>query len=410
MDLKKNIPKYLFFLIILSAVIGILFSAYLLHHHILFSAGNITGKSMCAISETFDCDAVDASPYSEFAGFPIASFGIIFYLIIIFLALLVFVRNKAFLEIAVVHIALLSALSIIYSIFLAYVSIAIIKSICLFCVITYLCNIGIFASSWLWAKRCEIAFWPTLKTKTFQNPLNQNGLVLNLYFIFLLSLICLSLITTRVTQKRFGVVISNTSLERFFTVFDNLPQSKINIEGSPFRGNPDSKVVLVAFSDFQCPFCRLSELTLDSILHQFKDSIKFVFKQYPLDSSCNPYIKNSLHASACISAKASICAGKQNRFWEYHDYLFLTARKFDQKSLTRYASILGLDSDQFTTCLEQPEQSESILRDIEQARELRIRGTPTFFLNGRMLSNLTPKVWVKLLQREVDSERLSTDR
>lgn len=144
---------------------------------------------------------------------------------------------------------------------------------------------------------------------------------------------------------------------------------------APALGPPNAPVTVIEFSDFQCPFCRASQLTLKQILRDYKDEVRLVFKHLPLD----------IHAEAFVSAQAAFCAGEQKAFWKYHDAVF-SAEDLSVEALTRMAADLGLNVPGFKECLRSEGSRNQVLQDTRDARQFGITGTPTFLVNGKLIS------------------------
>jgi protein-disulfide isomerase len=148
-----------------------------------------------------------------------------------------------------------------------------------------------------------------------------------------------------------------------------------HIATAPALGPPDAAVIVVEFSDFQCPFCRASQVTLKQILREYKDRVRLVFKHLPLD----------IHAEAFASAQAAYCAGEQMSFWKYQDALF-SSDDLSVETLTRIASDVGLNVSKFRDCLNSEGSRNHILQDTRDARQFGITSTPTFLVNGKLVS------------------------
>lgn len=152
--------------------------------------------------------------------------------------------------------------------------------------------------------------------------------------------------------------------------------------GRPYQGPEDAPVTIVEFTDYQCPFCRRHfETTLPLILQDYGDVVKYVLRNFPIAQ---------LHPDAERAAQAAECALDQGRFWEYHDLLFRNSSAVDAGSLKRYADEIGLDGQSFAACLDSGEKRPVVERDLEDARRLNLRGTPTFFINGHILVGAQP--------------------
>lgn len=155
----------------------------------------------------------------------------------------------------------------------------------------------------------------------------------------------------------------------------------INLNGKIARGDPNAKVIIVEFSDFQCPFCLRVQPTIEQILKDYNGSVKLYYKHFPL-SQIHPYAQKA--------AEASELAADQGKFWEYHDKLFQNQDNLDLESLKKYAAELGLDMERFNRGLENNEKAAIVENDLQEGINLGVRGTPTFFINGRVLVGAQP--------------------
>ncbi|MFH1107169.1 MAG: thioredoxin domain-containing protein [Candidatus Micrarchaeota archaeon] len=154
------------------------------------------------------------------------------------------------------------------------------------------------------------------------------------------------------------------------------------LEGRPSMGNSSAGISLVEFSDFECPYCAtfVSE-SLPGILPYVESGrVRLVFKQFPLDSACNPLLEVPFHADACAAAKASLCAFEQDRFWGMHDLLFAGQQNLSAPALEGFARILGLDMADFSDCLNSRDYSDYFSRDALDGEAAEVRGTPAFLV------------------------------
>ena len=141
----------------------------------------------------------------------------------------------------------------------------------------------------------------------------------------------------------------------------------------PSRGaRPAAPVTIVEFSDFQCPYCRLTAPMLEALTAKYKDRVRVVYKHYPLPN----------HPRAIPAAKAAICAGEQGRFWSYHDRLF-SGSDLSDASLRESAREAGLELESFERCLSSDAPSNVLRADADQAKRLGVSATPTLFINGK---------------------------
>jgi protein-disulfide isomerase len=155
---------------------------------------------------------------------------------------------------------------------------------------------------------------------------------------------------------------------------------KINLNGAPIKGPKNAPVTIVAFSDFQCPFCSRVVQTLKDVEKQYDGKVRVAFKHQPL-----PF-----HDKAKGAAMASMAAHEQGKFWEMHDKLFANQQALDRPALDKYASELGLDMGKFRSAMDSNKFDAQITKDSNEGTQIGASGTPTFFINGRQLVGAQP--------------------
>jgi protein-disulfide isomerase len=158
------------------------------------------------------------------------------------------------------------------------------------------------------------------------------------------------------------------------------------------RGPKEAPVAMVEFSDYQCPFCKRVLSTIKQITDTYPGKVKWVFRDFPIVS---------LHPTAPKAHEAARCAGEQGKFWEYHDLLFERSPRHSPQELKQYAQDLKLDGSVFAQCLDSGRYQAQVNSDIEEGTRLGVTGTPTFFLNGRLLVGAQP---FAEFQRLIESE------
>ena len=146
-----------------------------------------------------------------------------------------------------------------------------------------------------------------------------------------------------------------------------------DVKDSPGKGGVlGAPVEIVLFSDFQCPYCSRINPALDEVIRRYGGRARLVFKQFPL----------SFHKDARPAAAATLAAHAQGKFWEMHDLLFSNQKRLSRADLLGFARELGLDMAAFEAGLDEG-YDDVIDHDMEEARKAGVRGTPTFFINGR---------------------------
>ena len=167
---------------------------------------------------------------------------------------------------------------------------------------------------------------------------------------------------------------------RLYLPVPKAPILSVSVDDDPSVGPADAPITIVEFSDFQCPYCQKSVATLKELRRLYGDKIRVVYRDYPGPN----------HPQAASAAEAAQCAGDQGKFWEYHDALFnhqATGTGWDYDALARE---LGLQADDFSTCLNTGRYREEVRKDLRDGLALGIASTPTFFINGRPLVGAQP--------------------
>lgn len=177
------------------------------------------------------------------------------------------------------------------------------------------------------------------------------------------------------------------------TPTEPLPPQIVDVENGhlPIFGDENAKVTIVEFSDFQCPFCKaFVDDTYGQLKKEYMDTgkVKFAYRHYPL---------TSIHPNAQVAGEASECANEQGKFWEYHDKLFEEQDTWSPQtqtdvtnSLVSYAGELGLNADQFKSCIESEKYKAKVEEDMKAGNQAQVDGTPAFFINGYRLTGAQP--------------------
>ena len=161
----------------------------------------------------------------------------------------------------------------------------------------------------------------------------------------------------------------------------NAPAGDID-KNEHIKGNPDSSIVLIEYSDFQCPACASAYPSVERLAKEV--DVKIVYRHYPL---------TQLHPNAILAAKAAEAAALQGKFWDMHDMLFNTQSEWANNAepelfFATLAESIGLNIDQFTNDIHSNEVKKSVSTDAARANKLRLPGTPTFILNGKQLEDI----------------------
>lgn len=147
----------------------------------------------------------------------------------------------------------------------------------------------------------------------------------------------------------------------------------VTTSGAPIQGDAKAKVLVVEFSDYQCPFCgRYANDTYSKIIDDYVKTgkIRYAMRNFPLES---------IHPNAEKAAEAAECAGDQGKYWEMHERLFKNQNQLDIKELPAHALVVGVDQAKFQDCMSTGKFTAKVKADIADGGKLNVRGTPTFF-------------------------------
>ena len=157
------------------------------------------------------------------------------------------------------------------------------------------------------------------------------------------------------------------------------PVFDVKVDGtSPYFGSENAKVTIVEYSDFQCPFCAKGADILKQLKTKYGKKIKIVFKNFPL-----PF-----HNQAEKAAVAGLCAHKEGNdsFWKMHDKMFAQQDQLSSEGLKTMAKNIGLNEQAFEKCLEDEEILKKVKKDMQEGKEIGVKSTPTFYVNGRLIN------------------------
>lgn len=162
---------------------------------------------------------------------------------------------------------------------------------------------------------------------------------------------------------------------------------------------------IVEFSDLQCPACRMAAQYFRPFMLQHGNEVRFAYHNYPLDGACNAYVPNGMHHMGCASARAAICAGNQDKFFEFHDQAFDNQESLSDETLAQAAQNIGLDMDKFNACLKDPQTESRLQKDIEWGESVKVEFTPTIIINGHKMGGALAPSQLEALFRYLSDEK-----
>jgi uncharacterized membrane protein/protein-disulfide isomerase len=365
---------------LVCAVVGLAASAAAAytHYHLL---NDPNYRSFCDVSERFSCSQVYMSRFSTVLGIPVAIFGALWFVVASLLSITGMSARETVRESVPGYLFVMSTLALAVVLYLGYASFMILGAVCVLCLTTYAAVIGLFLVSGA-ATSFPMTTLPGRAVRDVRvlvgSPLAIA--VAALFFAGAATTVAFfpreaAQTGTPGTQQPPPVSADQRSeLERFMATAPRVPLV-VPTEGA--------KVLVVKFNDFQCPACGQSYLQYKSVLAKYQTSnpgaVKLVLKDYPLNRDCNANIQQTLHPAACDAAVAVRLARQRNKGEAMEEWLYTHQPTMTPPAVRQAAKDIGGVTDfdaQYQSAL------ASVKLDIGLGRQLGIKSTPTFFING----------------------------
>ena len=344
---------------------------------------NLEAKpSICAISESMDCDSVARTAYSQFFGIPLSLWGVFLYLFFLFMIYVDKIKKIKFLNFLNVfknqtsYIFCIGLLSFIISMILGCISVKKINSICIFCFMTYFIDLIITLVSKDWrsgifseVKHSIEDFVEAIKVKRYA-----------FWFILLILLVCSVLSYTTVSNILTPQIAKKKEMLNSFNEYRNLVDGNI-------MGPKDANVIIHEFMDFNCGGCFLANLYLHRIINEF-ENVKVIQHNLPLDKTCNHNMRSEGHKNSCLKTSYALAAAKQNRYWEMSDILFAENPE-TEKDIIEKARLVDFDIRKLKEDAHSNEIKEEIKKSIEFADSKNVDGTPTLYIGIRKILGIS---------------------
>lgn len=170
---------------------------------------------------------------------------------------------------------------------------------------------------------------------------------------------------------------------------------EIPVASSAVKGPKDAPVTITMFSDFQCPFCAQSAPIVEEVMKAYPNDVNFVMKQFPL---------RQIHPQADLAARAAIAARSQGKFWEMHDELYKNFRTLSPESIKGIAEKLGLDVAKWEAEMNSDAAKKEVEADLALGQKSDVRGTPSFFVNGKIAQNRSVDGFKAQIDKELQAK------
>jgi uncharacterized membrane protein/protein-disulfide isomerase len=347
--------------------------------------------SFCDVSATVSCTQAYLSPYGSIRGVPVALFGVMWFAFVLVLASADKWGSPAMSENLAAYLFAGSTLALAAILYFAYAAFFVLKAVCVLCLLTYAAVIGLFLVAGI-STSIPMTSIPRRAVRDLRAIVtNPVAIIVALLFVAGAGSAVAFFPREPVRGLMPGQPSSATNPQdqraEFEKYWDSLPRVTVPVP------NGGAAVLIVKFTDFQCPMCGTTYKDFKPILERYQaevpGAVKLVSKMYPLQPECNVNVPRPFHSAACDAAAAWIMARAKGRGDAMEDWLYSNQALFSPAFVRDGARTVGLIPD-FAT--EYPRVLEEIKADVALGRLLGINSTPTFFINGvRVVGGLAPQ-------------------
>ncbi|HET6438948.1 MAG TPA: vitamin K epoxide reductase family protein [Anaeromyxobacter sp.] len=351
---STDTPARLPIAVLVLALLGVALAVDLWVLHYRVHAG--AGPTFCDIDERVSCSDVARSPWSAFLGVPVAAWGALAYLTVALLAASALGRRRRGPWPAGLLFAL-TGLMTVTAVALAAVSELVIRKFCVMCAGSWAVTLALLAISAVLMRR---AGGIRAALASDLSALRQH----------------------KVPAAVSVAVLAAMALAMLATYAWARPKEPLPA-GHLIPPGPPGTLIVYEYSDYLCPHCAYMHGRERSIIASRPD-VRFVRRNYPLDNACNARVPTTMHPGSCALARGGICAEELGQFEAYDDAAF--AAQEARLTPEQLAQQIGLDLPAFRECLSSPETAERLASDIRSGDALGVRGTPSYEVQGKLLS------------------------
>ncbi len=410
--MRERVHKLALILLIPVLLFGIFIGGLMTWHHdsqLYSAAERAEGLMGCEESATVNCDAVNTSEYAELLGVPIATLAIPFYACMLLVTVLTLRKRPG----AGALLLAGGGGAVLYAVFLFIISKTQLGFVCAWCLRSYAVNLAILVAALLGGR-------PQRPDRATLLTVGATGLGLLLLAVggerwYRGQLAGGELVELVERQPQEGIerdpqgdapelaisVISEEKNERILHVRAD----------DAWWGDPQAEVQVVMFSDLECGYCKRMASEVRKLRHHYGDHVLFVDKQFAMDPSCNPGVKNRKHRKACLASRAAVCAKRQGRYWAFHDLAFKNQHQLGKEYLQRYAEEVELDMAAWRQCMGSPDAAAEVRADGEDGAAVDIHGTPRVFIDGRLYrSGTSASVMARVIELALGADKAQARR
>lgn len=345
------------------------------------------------------CETVAKSDYSgirdtPIGDIPVALIGFVFYGFILSL-FIISLNSKEEYDFSLRLSLIILILGLAIDAALYAVSVFVIGAVCRLCLLTYIITTALLVFNVVILTRFDggMKMLDFIKEKLFSGIL-KNLLV---YIIIVLFFFACGLgIGKFSNNKKAGNMNEEEFLKSRLERYQKSPVVQIDLSKAPMVGDPNAPVAIVKYADFNCGHCLHTSHILQHILAEYGSLVKIYYKNFPLDGNCNRLVdRKDPQASSCIAATAALCANKQKKFIEVYTSIYDDTEngiRHSVGSIMEIANKHNLNKKDFQSCMSSDEIRNFINKEVDEGEALKIRSTPSLYINNKALDPGTPDI------------------
>ncbi len=357
------------------------------HYQLLVQPGY---SSFCDINQTINCQQAYLSRYGSVRGVPVALFGAIWFGFVLVLAFVGTSGPEPVRESYPAYLFAASTVGLAVVLYMAYAAFVVLKAVCVMCLTTYAAVIGLFIVSGLSKSMPPMTTLPRRFFADLRAMLARPAL-LTLVIVFVAGAASAvaffpreAALRVRSAQQRAQQPVTADQRTEFERWWETLPRTTVPVSSD------GAAVVIVKFSDLQCPACGVTYFEVKPVLAkwqaQYPGAVKYIVKDYPLQPDCNKNVLRPMHLAACDAAVAVRLARVKGRGDALEDYFYANQAMMSPASVREMARTIAGVTD---LDLQYPRVIEGVKADVGLGTLLGVRQTPTFFINGVKLEGAT---------------------
>jgi uncharacterized membrane protein/predicted DsbA family dithiol-disulfide isomerase len=383
-------------LMLASAAVGLAAAtaSSVVHYRLLTVPGY---SSFCDVNAAVSCAQAYLSPYGSFLGVPVALAGVLFFLLILLIVAIGGRPSSSVRDSVPAYVFALSTIGVAFALYLAWASYIQLKTFCVLCAVTYASVIALFIISG-GATTLPMTTLPRRAVRDLRTLLSSPvPLIVALLYIVGAASVIASFPDEAPRAQAPAPIAALTEPQRaeLFAWWDLQPRVDMS---APPEG---VKVLMVGFSDFQCPHCRTAHETYRGLTAKYAGSteVRLLSRHFPLEGECNSNAPNGNHMAACEAAAAVVMAQQTGKASAMQDWLYEHQMTLTPASVREAAKDVGGIQDfdaGYAKALEE------VRADARLGGQLGVTSTPTFFLAGRKLQGIAPAEYIDaLITREL---------